>query len=62
MVVGKGAAVEKAPTSLIEVCGVSILEENDRWDGFEDSKLLSWVKLAETQPLAAGIEVGSFRG
>jgi hypothetical protein len=59
--VEKGPAVEKAPTSLIEVGGASILEK-DYWDDFEDLGHLSWVKLGKRQSLAAEIEAVSFRG
>jgi hypothetical protein len=65
MVVGKGVekgpAVEKAPTSLIEAGGASILEK-DCWDDFEDLGHLSLVKLVKRQSLAAEIEAVSFRG
>jgi hypothetical protein len=65
MVVGKGVergpAVEKAPTSLIEVGGASILEKGC-WDNFEDLGHLRWVKLVKRQSLAAEIEAVSFRG
>jgi len=65
MVVGKGVekgpAVEKAPTSLIEVGGASILEK-DCWDDFEDLGHLSWVKLVKRQCLGAEIEAVGFRG
>lgn len=65
MVVGKGVerglVVGKAPTSLIEVGGASILEK-DCWDNFEDLGHLSQGKFVKRQSHEAEIEAVSFRG